>query len=248
MKNIILVRTHHKTGTAWMGAVFRNLATLLKINYYDISTHTECSDSTVKSNKLYISRLINNKENCIVFEFHNKYDLGNLNKSFLKGLHIIRDPRDVIISAARYHAWSKEEWLHEPSDEYGGLTYQQKINSIESIEDKLIFEMDNTAGWVISCMTDFCDQEVFTTVKYESLIKDYEMRLWHDLSIRLGLEGEEIALSQLAFYRNSLFGMKNKPTHVQDGTACQYKNFFNRTVLEYFNNKFPDALNKLGYI
>lgn len=58
-------------------------------------------------------------------------------------IHIIRDPRDIIISGCFFHQASTEQCLHVSDPAYDGMTYQQKINSFSDINDQIIFEMEN---------------------------------------------------------------------------------------------------------
>lgn len=58
-----------------------------------------------------------------------------------RGLHLIRDPRDVILSGMHYHLRAPEKWLHDPEPDYGGLSYQEKLNSLDG-DGRLFLEME----------------------------------------------------------------------------------------------------------
>ena len=48
-------------------------------------------------------------------------------------LHIIRDPRDVLLSGMRYHRIAplgNEKFLREKRDEWGGKNYQDHLNAL----------------------------------------------------------------------------------------------------------------------
>ena len=178
---------------------------------------------------------------------HSKFPIDESHSNIFRGLHIIRDPRDLIISSAKYHTWSDEEWLHIPQEKFSGQTYSEKINSLTEGKERLIFEMDNSAGGQIIIMDSFKERDIFKTIHYEDLMDDKDMYLWHKLSIYLGLEGKEIIRSIEAFWNNSLFGGKQKSKHIQDGSNRQYELIFDDELMGQFNSRFKGVLNRLGY-
>ena len=84
----LLVGTHHKTGTVWMQKIFRDLAVRLGMEY---RARKAASPS-------------NRAENAgsIFFSDDSVFSEDALAGRF-SGLHLIRDPRDIIISGAYYH-------------------------------------------------------------------------------------------------------------------------------------------------
>ena len=106
----ILVGTYHKIGTLWMSNIFKKISQNLGLVFYS-------------------GKQANLPESFdIFFESHSYFDFNQLQMEY-KGLHLIRDPRDRIISGCFYHQKSKEKQLHIKRDKFGGLTYQEKINS-----------------------------------------------------------------------------------------------------------------------
>ena len=77
-------------------------------------------------------------------------DLGEhkhlLDRENVRVLHLIRDPRDVVISAMHYHKASRETWLHEPIPGYDNLTYQRALRSLPTRFAQYVFEMDNSSA------------------------------------------------------------------------------------------------------
>ncbi|NET16816.1 MAG: hypothetical protein F6K08_30385 [Okeania sp. SIO1H6] len=136
LDNRVLIGTHHKTGTVWMSNIFYSIA-----SYYDLRCYAN------RGNKSLICPSSNFD---IFLQDHSFFDFDNL--SNYKGLHIIRDPRDVVVSGCFYHTKSLEKWLHIKREYFGGLTYQEKLNSYSSFDDKLIFEMENSSRNAIQDM------------------------------------------------------------------------------------------------
>jgi len=151
LDNRVLVGTHHKTGTVWMSSIFNSIA-----SYYDLKLYAN------RGNKSFISPSSNFD---ILFQDKSYFDFDNI--SDYKGLHIIRDPRDVVVSGCFYHGKSSEKWLHIKREDFGGLTYQEKLNSYSSFDDKLIFEMENSSRNIIQDMKSWNDNNShFIEIKY----------------------------------------------------------------------------------
>ncbi|AGI68804.1 hypothetical protein OAN307_c32940 [Octadecabacter antarcticus 307] len=58
-------------------------------------------------------------------------------------LHLIRDPRDVLLSGMRYHRKAplgREKFLAEKRDDLGGRTYQGHLNGLPTDMDHYLFE------------------------------------------------------------------------------------------------------------
>ena len=244
MKYHILVGTHHKTGTVWMH--FHRLSKLIGCEMFNISDEHLAKTESEKLE--YLKRTEESTKNQIIYDHHSKFPLNKIDCSSFRGIRMVRDPRDLIISSAKYHCWSDEAWLHVPLDKFNGKTYAEEINTLETFEEKMLFEMDNSAGGQIETMTKFDGMGVVKTIRYEDFINDIELHNWFAISDFLGLESEEKIHSLRAFYDNSVFGKKQKTGHIQNGKAEQYKSIFTPELNKVFESKFPNALAKLGYL
>jgi hypothetical protein len=60
--------------------------------------------------------------------------------------HVVRDPRDIAISAADYHVRSKEPWLLVPQTQFGGMTYQERIAAYDQLDDRVLFEIEHSSA------------------------------------------------------------------------------------------------------
>ena len=184
----------------------------------------------------------------IFFQNHSLIDLKSLDKPY-RGIHLIRDPRDVIISGCLYHQKAEEPWLHQPRQLLGGLTYQQKINSLETLEEQIFFEMENAGKRTIEEMIAWdYGQPDFIEVKYEDLIEDQDLTLFHQIFSFLGFPGKTLPSLLAIAYQNSLFsGNLSKSLHIRSGKKEQWKDYFNQKHKERFTALFGDALIQLGY-
>lgn len=233
----IVVCTHHKTGTVWMHLLFRDLAE---------------KDPRYKFLNLHLGRpeIVESAEEPtpIFFEPRGKYSLATSIVEDFVGLHVIRDPRDVIISGAHYHQKSSEAWLHVPDDEFGGRTYQEMINSLPQ-GDKLRFEMERKGGATVRDMVEWnYDDERFLNVKYEDLVTDIDLSLFRRVFHFLQFDR---LTTRLALRRTKLisiqFSDRARNRHVRSGKPRQWETEFTRQDGERFVGRFESALLKLGY-
>jgi len=230
LKNRILVGTHHKTGSVWLLNIFRRICDEFGLTLYKGMAATLP------------------KEFHVFFRGNSHLEAAQVRVPF-KGLHMIRDPRDIIVSGCFYHQKSKEEWLRIKERRYGGLTYQERINSYQSLDDQLLFEMEHAGRYCIEEILAWnYSDPTFYELKYEDLVCDEQLVLFHDVFAFLGFPGKAIPrLLQIAF-DNSLFSGTLKSTpHIRSGKAKQWKQYFRSQHKTRFLQLFGDALQRLGY-
>lgn len=224
-----LVGTHHKTGTVWIRDVFRQI----------------CEH---RGTPFFSGRQRDAPASCaVMFQDHSEFDLAALAVPF-RGLHMIRDPRDVIISAAFYHRHAAEKWLRRRQWGFGLKSYQEAINACPTEERALLFEMENAAGKAIREMLDWdYTNPRFFEVRYEDLIQDESLEIFRRIFIFLGYEEAELpSLLEIA-RKNSLFSGHRNPHHVRSGKVAQWKQHFTPALSSRFVELFGDALERLGY-
>jgi hypothetical protein len=128
-------------------------------NIFSVPFEVNPSLSLVESEGIYL----NNQGNASIPE-----DLS------LRGSHIIRDPRDLIVSAYFYHLRTTESWCITPKAEHTDLpsnvSYQQHLRSLD-IEEGLIYEMNHVSGSMIErmCSWDYSDGR-FLNLRFENVI------------------------------------------------------------------------------
>ena len=230
-KNKILIGTHHKTGTVWLESVFSKVS-----NQFDLEWFSGGNKDVIP------------KEWQVLQHTHSHFQKEILENNNFKGLHIIRDPRDIAVSAAFYHCKSHEDWLHVPRAEFGNKTYQNRINECNNFDDKLIFEMDHSTATGLSDISQWnYDDLRFINVKYEELIADNNMKLFRDVFEFLGFKGEALIRCLQIAFANSLFSGRVTSQHVRSGNSNQWKEYFKKSHAEHFCDKFGDLLIRLGY-
>ena len=168
MKHNIVVATHHKTGTVWMSTVFKAIANDIDAEYVDFwSRDGQVADAL--------------KAPFILFNYHSDFRGHSdiLSREDVRILHLIRDPRDVLISAMHYHKKSNETWLHEPVPGYDDVTYQRRLNALATRFEQYVFEMEHsTAGTLRGVMGWQYGRANCFEARYEALRQDSDLAYW----------------------------------------------------------------------
>ena len=230
LANRVLIGTHHKTGTVWMIGVFQQVCRDIHLRC-EQGYGKQCSDA------------------CDVFLSYDSQCSWTDAVRPWKGLHVIRDPRDLIVSAAFYHGTSKEPWLHEKVLAFGGLTYAEKINSYSSMDDRIAFEMEHDSRRTVADIAAWnYNDSRFYEARYESLLQDHDLHLFHKIFTFLGFPGGSIPVCLRAAYENSLFSGRMAHTrHVRSGRPEQWRQHLTPPLRKRFVALFGDVLIRLGY-
>jgi Sulfotransferase domain len=239
MKYNVVVATHHKTGTVWMDGVFKAIAKDLGVRYLDFKAQHQ--DLPQALDEPFI--LFNSDSS-----FRAHADI--LKRDDVRVLHVIRDPRDVVISAMHYHRKSGESWLHEPVPGYDNITYQRRLKALPTRYHQYVYEMDHSTSATVREMTQwqYGHANCFEA-RYENLRQDTSLSYWTAIMSFLGFDDTEQKSCSHRFWENSLFGglprLGNK--HVRSGDVAQWKNEFTLKLACAFIARFPFALQTLGY-
>jgi hypothetical protein len=239
MRYNIVVATHHKTGTVWMDGVFKAIAGDLGVRYINFRTEYGRLKELVRSPFVLF---------CYDSDFGDH--AGLLDQQDVRIVHLIRDPRDVVISAMHYHKASREGWLHEPIPGYDDLTYQRALQRLPTRFAKYVFEMENSSASTLRDMAQWhYGRANCCEARYEDLRQDSGLAYWRQITTFLGLDAAEQALANRRFWQNSLFGGLSRlgNQHVRSGAVAQWRREFTPELAQAFLNRFPGLLQSLGY-
>ena len=239
MKYNIVVATHHKTGTVWMSTVFKAIANDIGAAFVDF-----------RSQQGQLAEAL--KEPFILFNYDSDFGEHSaiLDRADVRILHLIRDPRDVLISAMHYHKKSNETWLHEPVPGYDNVTYQRQLNALSTPFDQYVFEMENSTESTLRDMVNWrYGRANCFEARYEDLRLDTQMDHWSQITAFLGFEEAERQVCWQRFWQNSLFGnpVRFAHKHVRSGDVAQWKREFTPELAEAFVERFPTVLQMLEY-
>lgn len=225
----ILVGTHHKVLTVFMGRVFRAYSLLSR-----------------RSFSMGMGDTLDYQRN-VLLDHHSHFNLDRFSEPFIL-LHFVRDPRDVVVSSMRYHQVSDEDWLHIPRKEFGGRSYQDKIRSLTSASQKLIFEMNQESGKTIMDMSNPSMTEVdCITLRYEKLVCPDGYLYFAEKLSSSDLKNSEINLLACLFRVFAYDGPLVNSAHVRDPRPSQWKEFFDPATAAEFEMLYGEELHRLGY-
>jgi Sulfotransferase domain len=234
-----LVATHHKTGCAWMNSTFREISRRLKLRFVKVARAKQLQQQDFARRSIFFFPHASIKEEQWL----------QRNVSY-RIFHLIRDPRDVVISGMHYHRESAEKWLHITREKFDGVSYQVKLNSLHGNHARYLFEMENNRA-ITRIKNWNYNRPHCLEVKYEDLIRDFDMTLFTKIVTHLGFSDDELNSCREAFWKHSIFGGKadrvGAKLHVRSGEPRQWESVFDRPLGEAFIRRFGDILIKLGY-
>lgn len=234
------IATHHKGGTVWIKSVIRALSNAINVPWVGIWSDKRV-DRVPDAGRAFL---------CNWAGYFPKPVWDSIETAFL---HVVRDPRDILLSGCRYHqtaAPKGEKFLHTRRDDLGGLTYQEHLNGLQTPYAKLLFEMENKHAETVAEMRrwPWGDRRA-VELRYEDLIEDTDSTLFSKALKHLGLAPDEVDAGARAFWDHSLFGglKTTRPGHVASGAARRWERELPRAVGEIYAERFGEDLIALGY-
>jgi hypothetical protein len=228
----LLIGTFHKTGSVLMVRIWRDGCKKLGLRFWPI----------------YPDRREEPPAWDVCFEDHSRFAPPLLTHPH-RGLLVIRDPRDIIISGMHYHRRSEEEWLHRPRPSFGGLTYQQKINSLPTEEARLLFEMRHVGGRTLAEIEAArAAFPHFRVERFEDLVTDVDLKAYRALFTWAGFAGTALETLLQVAHDHSLFsGKVDNPGHIRSGRPEQWREGFSQRVMQMFVEAHGDLPERWGY-
>lgn len=232
-KKLIIHCCHHKVGTSWFTNVLNGIAEEYNLQFQ------ACNQNELKKNT------------DIFLQDHSALDFSTLPP--YRGSHLIRDPRDVVISGYFYHLWTSEEWVHIPKEKYGNMSYQQYLKSLDK-EQGIIVEMERFFNFPLQDMLawDYSNPNIIE-VKYEDIINN-ERKVFYEIfkhyefqefAINKAISiAEKYSFKQVA-KRN--IGETKVFSHMRSGKPKEWQTFFSEKHKKYCKKLMGDALIALGY-
>ena len=229
---VLFVATHHKVMTTYFNAVLRLLSFGLGRKFQRV--HIEQPDS----------------QSDVVLSMHGKLDLPKMGQ--YRGVHIMRDPRDMIVSGYHYHKWTHEEWVHRPDED--GVSYQQKLNRANKT-DGLFMEIDHFIFFYRSTLENWdMDDPNILEVPYHTLMSDDRDQEYDKIFKHLGLSDDDLTLAtdlMRLFEAKSRTGRKSgkvaAKNHLRSGKSGQWRAELEPAHLDYIEKELGHVLRKFGY-
>ncbi len=167
-----------------------------------------------------------------------------------KGVHLIRNPYEVVVSGYRYHLKTQEKWCRISKREaLGGKTYQEYLNSLTP-DEGITFEMLHAAYNTINSMYswDFTDER-FLQLRLEEFLKDFDRAL-EKMFRFLSFDEADIStlLQQSRRFKKGVNVDKGGHITNKSNSVYTFRKYFKPYHYKLFNRFFPgDIMQKLGY-
>ena len=233
---LIFHGTYHKMGTVWLMRVLEKIATQWHLCVQKSNEHADTLAPDTD----------------IIFANHSHLDVRQLGN--FVGSHMIRDPRDCIVSGYFYHLWTDESWVHTPQDRFDGLSYQQHLKQLNQ-HDGLVEEIKLFTQYVTTYgLRDwsYTDERIFE-FKYEDLLAN-EQKVFTKLFRHYGFSEQAIRKSvklaeQCSFKKVSgrSIGQANSKSHLRSGQPGQWKEVLAENHLRLIEDSFGDLIRQMGY-
>lgn len=244
----VLVGTHHKTGTMWMFDIFQTFSERAGIPCLNFSEH--CRNLGIaghRCDQLLLGYGLAFDGIILADHAEGFRTLAPLlPKNRARMFHVVRDPRDIAISAASYHLTSAEPWLHVPDVAFGGMTYQEKINSYDRFEDRVLFEIEHSSAATMAEIRGLLGVDGIQIFKYEDLM------CWPETFERVfdtcGFHADYKQLFMQAVQEHSFFGEADveDSRHGSDGRVEQWREKLSGSTRSAVEQAFGDVIERLG--
>ncbi len=242
----LCVGTHHKTGTVWMRRTFHKFAESEGIPVIR-------ADPAMRPASLPASGP------ALVVNWSSEFSTALMDAPDARFLHMIRDPRDVLLSGYRYHLTAptgNEKFLRIPRRDLGGLTYKEHLNSLPDLVSGLLFEMNGKHAETLAEMLAWpYGHPHAVDLRYEAMIDDTDCALFRAALAQMNVAGFDAERLTGFYWTHSLFGgladrsnrKANVTKHVRSGKSEQWRTKLPREVAEVYAVRFGSALKFLGY-
>ncbi|KAA9009327.1 sulfotransferase domain-containing protein [Histidinibacterium aquaticum] len=240
------IGTHHKTGTVWMRRTFRRYADAAGIPVVRLNGPDKLSELPTKGPALCVN-------------WSSEFPRAFFDHPGARAIHVIRDPRDVLLSGQRYHLTAKtgnEKWLGKPLKELQGRTYQEAIRALPDRVSQLLFEMRGKHARTVTEMLSWpYGHPHAVDLRYEDLIEDTDCAVFRAAIERAAVVGFDTDGLVEEYWRHALFGGQSDAgarrglvaAHVKSGRAGQWRDALPREVAEIYAEDYGPALVQLGY-
>jgi hypothetical protein len=232
--------SHHKCATQWTLSILRDVCALKKIPAVKCDWRERIRQSTLLWNKF------------IMIQDHSSHII-DIDTVRGRGFHVIRDPRDILVSMYFSHKNS-----HVVSDPRAGEILQNR--ALLSKADKgegLLYLMEHSEyfGRVMREIERWdYDRENYYETKFETLTAR-PLDEFAEVFAFLGLSVDRSALRDI-IERNTFSTMKRRwdekhpdqaGSHYRKGRAGDWENHLQGTIREVFKHRYGGLLIRLGY-
>ncbi len=220
---------HHKAGTVWFREVLLSV-----IGHYGLRPQEGKADPIEPGTDL-------------AFYAHaGSFRRSQIGARPFRGSHLIRDPRDLVVSGYEYHRVCDERWTRRPQPAYGGLGYQDYLCSLDE-HDGLMAEIEWLATTTLAEMSDWdYHQPEFLELRFEDAVAD-ERGTFDTLFRWYGFDDAAVAFGLEAVDRLSLRHGGALPRHARSGRPGEWRDRLAPDHIDRFKELTGNLTVRLGY-
>jgi hypothetical protein len=225
---------HHKMGTTWLLGILGDAA-----HAHGLSFQVQApSRVAATADVVFFQNIREFTENAPTRPF--------------RGSHMVRDPRDTIVSAYHYHLWTDEQWANVPLDTLGGKTYREHLKSLP--KDAGLHAEIERSKWLLDRLAawDFDDPR-FHVMRYELVLAD-EADEFRRLFASYGFHDDAVTRCLRIVERHSFraktsrdVGQVTPNSHLRSGRPGEWREHFTPEHVEHFKQATGDTIVRLGY-
>lgn len=193
------------------------------------------------------------------------HDTNQLPRHFI-GSHIIRDPRDLLVSGYNYHKWCTENWVLEPlsgpmqnylrlkdlniKSDISGFSYQELLNYVDQ-ETGLTIELNHRAeSFRYMKLWNYKNRRIME-LRYEQIMgNEIEVftRLFRHYKFNKELTSKSLEFVKMYSFENQKKqGYTGEKQHLSKGNIGQWRDSFSPAFKDLFKERHQGLLVKLGY-
>ena len=242
---LLCIGTHHKSGTVWMRRTFHEISRRQGIPMGPCYRAERLAELDPGPN--------------ILVNWSSTFPKAVLDHPEVRMLHVVRDPRDMLISAMRYHLkapLANEKFLAETRPEWGGRSYRDQLRHLATDAERLHFEMGLKFRHVMRQLARFPrGHPNVVELRYEDLIADTEAAGFRAALERAAPPALDIDDAVAQFVRFALFGGLKDPAkrrgldsvHIRSGAPGQWRRAMPRAVARAFAAEHGPLLARYAY-
>ncbi len=237
---ILVHCAHHKVGTVWFQRVLSTVAGFYGLRFTEVAVSSGASGR---------SPLPGRDIDVLVYDRANDFHPQDFADRDCRVSHLIRDPRDIVVSGYHYHLRTDEAWALEPKERYGGLSYQAFLRSNDE-HDGLLAEIERCARSTLADMDRWSySRPGILELRYEDAVGDevatftrlFRFYGFDDAAVEQGLRIVE------RFSRQGRSPAADRDPHVRSGEPGEWRRHFGVDHVDLFKHLTGDLVVRLGY-
>jgi len=237
---VLVHGAHHKVGTVWFQRVLSTVAGFYGLRF------TEVPESDGAPGRAIIP---GRDIDLVVYDRANDFRPQDFAGRDCRASHLIRDPRDIVVSGYHYHLRTAEAWVLEPQERYGGLSYQAFLHSVDE-HDGLLAEIERCARSTLADMDRWTySRPGILELRYEDAVRD-EVATFSRLFRFYGFDDAAVAQGLRivdGFSRRGGSPAGDTDPHVRSGQPGEWRRVFGGDHVDLFKELTGDLVVRLGY-